>query len=80
MRCFGGGAVIDESMVVAVQARMALVTGALAPYDAGRYLNFVEEPTHAEVGFPAESYGGCRRRAGHVTRTSGSRRIIGSRS
>jgi hypothetical protein len=53
---FGGGPVFEESMAVAVQAQLALVGGALAPYDAGRYLNFVEEPTDASVAFPDDSY------------------------
>jgi hypothetical protein len=58
---FGGGAVMTPEMGVAVQAQMALVTGAVAPYDAGRYLNFVEEPTDASVAFPAESYARLQR-------------------
>jgi FAD/FMN-containing dehydrogenase len=53
---FAGGAVMDEGMSVAIQAQLALVTGALAPYDVGRYLNFVEEPAATDVAFPAETY------------------------
>ena len=40
---------------------MALVSGALAPYDAGRYLNFVEEPTDSSVAFPADGYARLQR-------------------
>ena len=53
---FAGGPVFEESMAVAVQAQLALVEGALAPYDAGRYLNFVEEPHDTGVSFPADTH------------------------
>ena len=53
---FGGGAVFEPAMAVAVQAQLALVHGALAPYDAGSYLNFVEEPHATEVAFPADTH------------------------
>ena len=53
---FAGGPVFEESMAVAVQAQLALVEGALAPYDAGRYLNFVEEPHDTGVAFPADTH------------------------
>ena len=77
---FGGGAVMDESMAVAVQARMALVTGALAPYDAAGTSTSSRSRRMPRWASRPRATGGCRRRAGHMTRTSGSRRIIGSRS
>ena len=40
---------------------MALVSGALAPYDAGRYLNFVDQPTDSSVAFPADGYARLQR-------------------
>ena len=53
---FAGGPVFEPSMAVAVQAQLALVEGALAPYDAGRYLNFTEERHSPDAAFPAETY------------------------
>ena len=53
---FGGGPVFEPAMAVGVQAQLALVHGALAPYDAGRYLNFVEEPHATEVAFPSDTH------------------------
>ena len=53
---FGGGAVFEPAMAVGVQAQLALVHGALAPYDAGRYLNFVEEQHATEVAFPSDAH------------------------
>jgi FAD/FMN-containing dehydrogenase len=58
---FGGGLVMAPEMSVAVQAQLALVSGAVADQDAGRYLNFVEEPTDASVAFSAETYARLQR-------------------
>jgi hypothetical protein len=39
---FAGGVPFDPAAGAAIQAQLALVTDALAPFEAGRYANFVE--------------------------------------
>jgi UDP-N-acetylenolpyruvoylglucosamine reductase len=49
---FAVGAPNDAAPEAAVEARLELVTEALAPYDVGRYLNFALRQTAAERFFP----------------------------
>jgi hypothetical protein len=50
---FAGAAIMAPEMAPLAQAQMALVDNALAPYDAGRYLNFTEGPGDVAAMFPA---------------------------
>jgi Berberine and berberine like len=52
---FAGGVPLDPSMAAAIQAQLALVTNALAPWDAGRYANFVERPAQPEAFFDEDA-------------------------
>ena len=53
---FGGGMAADPGLTAANEAHLALVTGALAPYESGRYGNFVERATDTRSFFPADTY------------------------
>jgi hypothetical protein len=48
---FAGGVPMDEPLAAAIQAQLALVSGALAPWRAGQYANFVEHPADAAEFF-----------------------------
>jgi FAD/FMN-containing dehydrogenase len=52
---FAVGMAGDPAIDAAAEAQLALVSGSLAPYDAGRYLNFTEEAVPAGELFPAET-------------------------
>jgi FAD/FMN-containing dehydrogenase len=52
---FLGGLVMDAGSLAANEASIAQVEEALAPYEAGRYLNFVERSTDAGAFFGAET-------------------------
>ncbi len=58
---YGVGMAINEPMAAAVDAHLALVTDALAPWDSGRpYLNFVERPGDPERCFEPAAYARLR--------------------
>jgi FAD/FMN-containing dehydrogenase len=48
--------VVDAASAAANDAQIALVTGALAEYDVGRYPNFEERSIDASRFFPPETY------------------------
>jgi FAD/FMN-containing dehydrogenase len=50
---FAVGIAGEPAMDAALEAQLALVDGAMAPYDAGRYLNFTEQPADVGAAFPA---------------------------
>jgi UDP-N-acetylenolpyruvoylglucosamine reductase len=50
---FGLAPVLDPAEVPALEADLARLDGAFAPYDVGRYLNFTEQPAEVEAMFPA---------------------------
>jgi Berberine and berberine like len=50
---FGLAPVLDPEEVPALEADLAGLVGAFAPYDVGRYLNFAEQPADVEAMFPA---------------------------
>jgi UDP-N-acetylenolpyruvoylglucosamine reductase len=50
---FGLAPVLDPAEVPALEADLAGLAGAFAPYDVGRYLNFAERPDDVEAMFPA---------------------------
>jgi hypothetical protein len=52
---FAGGVPFDPAGAAAIQAQLALVMNALAPWDAGRYANFVEQPADPGAFFDDES-------------------------
>jgi hypothetical protein len=45
----------DPSLIPPARERLDQLTAALAPYDAGRYLSFCENPTELSAAFPAET-------------------------
>jgi FAD/FMN-containing dehydrogenase len=53
---FAAGLVVDAASAAANDAQIALVTGALAEYDVGRYPNFEERSIDASRFFPPETY------------------------
>jgi FAD binding domain/Berberine and berberine like len=52
---FGVGIVPVPEALAPTQAWLAAFTGALAPYDSGRYLNFCEEPFEMSQAFPEDT-------------------------
>ena len=52
---FGLGPVMDPAMVPTIEAELARLEAVFAPHEAGRYLNFSEEPTDPAVQFGAET-------------------------
>lgn len=52
---FLGGLVTDAESLAANEASIAQVAAALAPYEAGKYLNFVEKPADAGAFFSPET-------------------------
>jgi hypothetical protein len=57
---FALGAVFDEPMREAVDTALADVDGALQPYRAGYYANFVEEPADASAFFDPAAWARLR--------------------
>ena len=59
---FAGGVPVDAALVAAIEARFALVAGALEPYTNGRqYLNFAERPHNPAAFYGEETYARLRR-------------------
>jgi hypothetical protein len=52
---FAGGIPFDPAAAAAIEAQLALVTGALAPWRAGQYANFVERPAAPDTFFDADT-------------------------
>jgi hypothetical protein len=52
---FAVGSTMDPAAVAPTRDRLAQLTAALQPHEAGRYLSFCEEPTDFEAAFPAEA-------------------------
>ena len=52
---FGLGPVLDPAMVPMIETELARLQAAFAPHEAGRYLNFSEEPTDPAEQFGAEA-------------------------
>jgi hypothetical protein len=50
---FAGAAIMAPEMAPLAEAQLALVENALAPHDAGRYLNFTERPADLAAMFPS---------------------------
>jgi hypothetical protein len=51
------GMAMNDPMAAAVDTHLALLTDALAPWDAGnRYLNFVDRPGDPAPGFDPDAY------------------------
>jgi hypothetical protein len=57
---FALGAVLDQPMHEAVDSALTAVNGALRPYRAGHYLNFVEEPADASAFYDAATWARLR--------------------
>ena len=54
---FALGVPTDPAAIAAIEAHLALLRGALAPYETGgKYLNFAERPTDAATMFRPEAY------------------------
>jgi FAD/FMN-containing dehydrogenase len=53
---FAGGATMADGDAERINAALERVMAALGPYDAGRYFNWVEEPTDAAGFYEAETY------------------------
>lgn len=52
---FGLGPVMDPEMVPMIETELARLDAVFAPYDAGRYLNFTEQPADPAAQFGAET-------------------------
>jgi hypothetical protein len=52
---FGLGPVMDPAMVPMIETELARLEAVFAPHEAGRYLNFSEEPTDPAAQFGAEA-------------------------
>jgi FAD/FMN-containing dehydrogenase len=53
---FAVGAIMDERSAPVVDRYLKAVRDALAPYDAGHYLNFVEQPLETSEAFSESTY------------------------
>ena len=58
---FAGGMAVDPAMTAANEAQLALLNGALAPYQSGQYGNFVERTADVSSFFGAETYARLQR-------------------
>ena len=47
---------MDAGMAAAIEAHLPRLTGALDPWDAGRYLSFVDRPTDTVTAYPPETH------------------------
>ena len=52
---FAGSPIFDPAQVTQVRADLARLDGTFAPHDAGRYLNFTEQPADIGTMFPADT-------------------------
>ena len=57
---FGVGMVVDEASAIATREDLRRITGALAPYRSGSYLNFEEDRVDASAFFGEDTYGRLR--------------------
>ena len=58
---FAGGMAMEPGMTAANEAQLALLTGALAPYESGQYGNFVERKADTSAFFDADTYSRLQR-------------------
>jgi hypothetical protein len=58
---FAGGMAMEPGMTAANETQLALLTGALAPYESGQYGNFVERKADTSAFFDADTYSRLQR-------------------